>query len=120
MNTKLIVKDEQSYLECIPGECRMESERDALDLVAICGENLTTRLMLHAENLSDDFYQLHTGLAGAILLKFVNYRIRVAAIIPLELINQGRFKDMVLETNRGNAFRVFQTREKAEQWLIGE
>jgi PadR family transcriptional regulator, regulatory protein AphA len=120
MNSKLIVKNEQSYIECIPDGCRMESERDALDLVAICGENHTARLMLHAENLSEDFYQLHSGLAGAILLKFVIYGLRVAAILPINLVNQGHFKDMVLETNRGNAFRVFQTREEAVQWLISK
>jgi hypothetical protein len=43
---------------------------------------------------------------------------RVAAVIPLNLVDQGRFHEMVLEANRGNQFRVFQSREKAEQWLL--
>ena len=120
MNTRLIVKDGKSYLECLPGEWRVKSERDALDLMVTCAENETEQLMLHAENLTDDFYRLRTGLAGDILQKFANYHIRVAAVIPLELVNQSRFKEMVQEANRGNQFRVFQTREKAEQWLIEE
>ena len=118
MNTRLIKKDGQTYIECLPSAWRLESACEALDLVAVCGENGADRLLLHAESLTEKFYRLRTGLAGEILQKFVNYHIRVAAMIPLNLVNQGRFHEMVLEVNRGSQFRVFQSREKAEQWLI--
>ena len=118
MNYRLITEHRQTYLECLPGEGQLASESEALDLVAACGENGTDRLMLHAWNLTEDFYSLRTGLAGAILLKFSNYHIRVAAVLTPELVNQGRFREMVLETNRGNQFRVFYDQEAAEHWLI--
>jgi hypothetical protein len=118
MNYRLITEYPQTYLECLPGEQRLSSEREALDLVAACGEFGTDRLMLHADNLTEDFYRLSTGVAGEILLKFSTYRIRVAAVLTPELVNQGRFREMVLESNRGNQFRVFYDREAAEQWLI--
>jgi Domain of unknown function (DUF4180) len=119
MNTRQVTKDGQTYLECVPSEWRLESEREALELVAACGENETDRLLLHAESLTEDFYRLRTGLAGTILLKFDTYRIQVAAVIPLERVNQGRFQEMVLELNRGDQFRVFQNRDQAEAWLVG-
>lgn len=118
MKTRLITKYPNTYLECLPGEV-LASEREALELVAACGENGTDRLMLHAGNLTEDFYRLRTGLAGEILQKFGNYRIRVAAVLTPELVNQGRFREMVLEANRGNEFRVFYNREAAERWLTG-
>ena len=118
MDTKLVVTDGQTYLECTPNEWQVQSEGDALDMVAACIENDISLLMLHAGSLSDDFYRLRTGLAGAVLQKFTDYHIRVAAVIPLELASQGRFGEMVVEANRGNSFRVFQTRELAEQWLV--
>jgi PadR family transcriptional regulator, regulatory protein AphA len=118
MNYRLINEGLHTYLECLPGEKRLASEREALDLVAACGENGTDRLMLHAATLTDDFYQLNTGLAGTLLLKFSTYRIRVAAILTPELVNQGRFREMVLESNRGNQFRVFYDRKSAEEWLL--
>lgn len=99
---------------------KLSSEQDALELVAACGEYNTDRVMLHASNLTDDFYQLRTGLAGAVLQKFANYRIRAAAVLTPELVNQGRFKEMVLEANRGNQFRVFYDRESAEAWLTSQ
>ena len=118
MDTRLINKDGQSYLECLADGGVLKSEADALDLVAACGENGVERLLLHAENLDDDFYNLKSGLAGAALLKFSNYFIKAAAVIPAEIANQGRFGEMVLETNRGSAFRVFQDEDKAVAWLI--
>jgi len=33
-------------------------------------------------------------------------------------VNQGKFKEWVMETNRGNEFQVFSERDKAEEWLI--
>ena len=118
MDTKLVEKNGRTYLECLPDEWQLASEQDALDLVAACGEYETERLLLHAASLPDTFYDLKTRLAGDAMLKFSNYRIRVAAIIPAERSSQGRFGEMVMETNRGNQFRVYPTREEAEQWLL--
>jgi hypothetical protein len=85
------------YIECIPGKRFIANEQDAIDLIAICGEYDTNRLMLHSGNLPEDFFNLKTGFAGIILQKFVNYHIKAAAILPSEQINQGRFKEMVIE-----------------------
>ena len=120
MNTHLVIINGCSYVDCLPGEPLLASETEALDLVAACGEHCTHRLMLHEDNLTEDFYNLRSGVAGAVLLKFANYFIRVAAVLPLERVNQGRFAEMVLETNRGNQFRVFQSRQLAEAWIIRE
>ena len=119
MNYKVVNFGSQKYIQCIPGETSLANERDAVDLVAACGENGTHRLMVFADNLSDDFYRLSSGVAGNILLKFTTYRIRVAAVLTPELVNQGRFREMVIETNRGNQFRVFYDPLEAEKWLIG-
>jgi PadR family transcriptional regulator, regulatory protein AphA len=116
---RIIEKNGIRYLDCLP-EAALRSSRDALDLVAACGENRIERLLLHEQNLSEDFYQLKTGLAGEVLLKFSNYRIRAAAVLPTELVNRyERFREMVLESNRGRQFRVYPSIEAAEEWLIG-
>jgi PadR family transcriptional regulator AphA len=104
------------FVECLPS-LLIVSEDDALELIAGCGENGTDRLLVHAESLPKEFYDLHSGLAGRILLKMSNYRIFLAAVIPPERIGEGRFSEMVLETNRGHEFRVFATRHEAIAWL---
>jgi PadR family transcriptional regulator, regulatory protein AphA len=118
MEFSVVEKGEEKYIECLPGTGLIAKENDALDIVAACGEHRILRVMIHAENLSDDFFKLRTGLAGAVLQKLVNYHIRAAAVLTPEQVDQGKFKDMVIETNRGNQFRVFYEREKAEEWLV--
>jgi PadR family transcriptional regulator, regulatory protein AphA len=82
---RIIEKNGIRYLDCLP-EAALHSSQDALDLVAACGEKGVDRLLLHEQNLSEDFYQLRTGLAGEVLLKFSNYRILAAAVLPTELV----------------------------------
>jgi hypothetical protein len=117
MQTQLIEFNGVKILECLPDGGVIASEADALELVAICGENQVDRVMLHASNLADDFYYLRTGLAGAVLLKFSNYHIRAAAILSPKLVSRGHFREMVMETNQGNQFRVFYDREMVLKWL---
>jgi len=107
------------YIDCSEN-CRIDDEQAALELVGICGEEGTDRVMLHSANMSADFFMLNTGLAGKILLKFVNYSIRVAAVFTPEQVNRGKFYEFALETNRGNQFRIFYTGHEAEDWLTRE
>ncbi|MGE5483835.1 MAG: DUF4180 domain-containing protein [Ignavibacteriales bacterium] len=116
MEYQVVETDSGKYVDC-KGVIR--NEQDAGDLVAACGEHEANRLMLCAGNLTEDFYRLSTGLAGAVLQKLVNYHVKAAAVLPPELASRGRFGEMVLESNRGNHFRVFAGRDEAERWLTG-
>jgi len=120
MEYGIVQKGDQSYIECTPTAGNLiASEQEALDLVAACGEYGTHRLLIQAENLPPEFYQLKTGLAGAILLKFSNYYLKVAALLTPELVNQGRFREMALEANRSSReFKIFYDRPQAEEWLL--
>lgn len=119
MNFRVITIGDKRVIECVSSEQKFITEQNTLDLVAACMENDTGLLMLNGEVLSEDFFKLSTGVAGSILQKLVNYHIKTAAIIDQELANKGRFREMALETNKGNHFRIFNTREEAENWLAG-
>lgn len=107
------------YVAFFAGGGRVESERDALELVAACGESGTQNLLLPAECLGDEFFRLGSGLAGAVFLKLGQYRIRCAVVLPLELASRGRFADLVLEANRRDpALHFFQDQEPAAAWLL--
>lgn len=121
MNYQLNKVNNVEYVEILPDGGVVASEREALDLVSACGENLTPRLMLHAENLSPEFFDLKTRLAGEVLLKLSNYRIKLAAVLTPELVGDGRFAEMAMEANRRNReFHVFYDRAEAEAWLVAE
>lgn len=118
MNYKIIENNNKKYIECISSETLLCTEQHALDLITACIEHNTNLLMLHAEVLSEDFFKLRTGLAGNFLQKLMNYHVKTAAIMTDELTNKGKFKDMVIESNKGNHFRVFDSITEAETWLV--
>ena len=51
-------------------------------------------------------------------ISFINYNIKATAIVPNETIQKGRFKEMAMETNKSNHFRLYENREEAEKWLL--
>lgn len=107
-----------TYLECDSPDVIIQNEPDILDLVAACGEYETNRVIIYERNLSPDFFDLKTGLAGTLFQKFANYRMKGAGVISLEGIKSERFKELVFESNKGNLFRFFEDRESAEKWLV--
>ena len=109
-----------TYIECEPADFIIRNERDVLDLISACSENDTNKVLLHEANLSPEFFDLKTNLAGAVLQKFANYHLRGAAIISFDKIKSERFKELIFECNRGNLFRFFEDREGAEKWLASE
>jgi hypothetical protein len=117
MNYKVVEKNHKKYIVCDSAETPLQSEQDALDLIAACFENNTFLLMLNAEVLADDFFRLRTGLAGQVLQKFINYRVKVAVVLTKEQRIMGKFKEFLAEANKGNDFRVFSSSEEAEDWL---
>jgi PadR family transcriptional regulator, regulatory protein AphA len=110
--------DNKKYIELISTTNPLSTEQEALDLISLGWEHETQFLIIHYDALSEDFFKLKTKVAGDIIQKFVNYGIKVAAIIPKETMEKGRFKEMALETNKGNHFRMYGSKEEAEKWLL--
>lgn len=117
MEYQIISSQHKKFLECIPERGKISDEASTLELIGLCGGEDTDIALLYDSNFTDDFFDLKSGLAGKVLLKLSNYRIRVAAVIPSEKVGNGRFYEMVLETNRRNDFRVFSNREDALKWI---
>jgi len=118
VNYQIISKDSTRYIEVFSCEVPVNSELDALDLVALCGENDIDLLLLHYEALSEDFFKLKTGVAGAVIQNFINYRIRVAIIIPDQEQLSTNFKAWISEANRSSQYRFFSNSADAVDWLI--
>lgn len=118
MKIKRIEKEGRGYIECSSSEQVLRSERDVLDLVSACMENNTCKLLIQGEALSDAFYNLKSGVAGMALQKFINYHITTAVVIGSEDAVQGRFKELISESNLGKDFRVFRHTSEAAAWLL--
>jgi hypothetical protein len=117
MNATVVEYGNQKIIQLLGAGRMLGSERDAVDLIAVCMENDTNLLLIAGERIPDAFLRLSTGIAGAVLQKFALYGIKAAAVLDGGRI-KGRFSDFVSESNRGNSFRVYGTMEEAAQWLL--
>jgi uncharacterized protein DUF4180 len=59
------------------------------------------KIILHEKNLSPDFFDLKTGIAGEILQKFSNYRVPVVIVGDFSKYGGKSIKDFIFESNNG-------------------
>lgn len=84
----------------------------------LLGESISSGgLLLSEEEIGENFFDLHTGLAGELFQKFINYHQRLALLIP-DLGKHGeRIQELALEHNTHPSIRFFSSQTKAEGWL---
>jgi len=93
----------------------IRTARDMPDALAACMAH--GGLLLTESDLSAEFFDLRTGLAGEALQKFVNYRARVAIVVEQPENHGERFHELVREHRTHPMVRFFPTVETAERWL---
>jgi hypothetical protein len=78
-------------------------EADAMDVVGQAFGEEAEIVAVPVARLTPEFVRLASGVAGAIVQKFVNYRLRLVVVGPLEQHGppSGPVADWVREANRG-------------------
>ncbi|MDX3799415.1 DUF4180 domain-containing protein [Streptomyces sp. AK04-3B] len=91
-------------LRCAPDGPPLDGERAALDLIGDAFGQDAQLVAVPAERIGDDFFRLRSGVAGAVVQKFVNYRIRLAVVgdVSRQLAESSALRDFVREANRGS------------------
>ncbi|TFH24528.1 MAG: DUF4180 domain-containing protein [Bacteroidia bacterium] len=98
----------------------IQSEQDALDIMANIGYLYDSRkIIVHKKNLGEDFFDLSSGLAGGILQKFSNYRVRLAVVGDFSGYGSKRLKEFILESNKGRQVNFVEDISKAIETLNG-
>ncbi|MBC7769408.1 MAG: DUF4180 domain-containing protein [Phycisphaerales bacterium] len=83
----------------------LDSERDAVELIAEAISSDARFVAIPAERLSQDFFRLSTKKAGEFIQKFVNYRLRLAILgdISTHVQSSEPLAAFVAESNRGKS-----------------
>lgn len=76
------------------------------------------RIVIRKENLDESFFDLRTGLAGEILQKVVNYRMRLAIVGDYSTYTSKSLKDFIYESNKSSAVVFVSTIDEALERLI--
>ena len=101
-----------------PDKQFMRKIEDATRVLEACFSHRASGALLYAPNLTERFFDLSSGEAGAILQKLRNYRIRLAVVCPPDSVRlSSMFGEMSAEESGTGYFQVFQTAEAARAWL---
>ena len=92
--------------------------QSALDLVmTVKYETGVSRIVLDKNLVCEDFFILSTGVAGEILQKFINYRVKAAIYGDYSRYTSKPLRDFIYESNNGHDFFFVSTKEEAVQKL---
>lgn len=117
MEINLIADGDHTIAEVIARDIVVHNFQDSLDLIGNANYQGAGSIILQETHLHPDFFNLRTGLAGEILQKYANYRVRLAIIGRFEKYNSKSLQAFIAECNRGNAVFFVADREAALQKL---
>jgi len=101
---KIIFHETESFIiaELSDESFIITETQDAVDLLAESSVVNCSRIIVRENNLHPDFFKLHTRLAGDILQKFSNYRVRLAIVGDFSKYKSKSLRDFIRESNKGN------------------
>jgi hypothetical protein len=90
-------------LRCTPDGPPLDGERAALDLIGDAMGQEAELVAVPVERVGSEFFRLRSGVAGAVMQKFVNYRVRLAVVgdVSRHVDESTALRDFVHETNQG-------------------
>ncbi|MFJ8538900.1 DUF4180 domain-containing protein [Streptomyces sp. NPDC093591] len=99
----LVTLHDVRVLRCAPDGPPLDGESAALDLIGDAYGQDATLVAVPVERVADAFFRLKSGVAGAVMQKFVNYRVRLAVVgdVSRHIAESTALRDFVHETNNG-------------------
>ena len=91
----------KNIAEIISDEIIINTAEDALDLLGNMYYQGYEVILIYEKNLCADFFDLKSKLAGEILQKFSNYRMRLIVIGDFQKFTSKSLKDFIYESNKG-------------------
>ena len=74
-------------------------------------------LILTENDLAREFFDLHSGLAGELFQKFINYKLRVAIVLPDPEAYGKRLSELAYEHKSHGMIRFVRSKDEAKAWL---
>jgi hypothetical protein len=78
----------------------IQNASDSLDLLGNIYYQDFGKIILHQKNLTSEFFDLKNGLAGEMLQKFSNYRVRLAIVGDFSSYTSKSSIDFMFESNK--------------------
>jgi hypothetical protein len=117
MNLTMHIVNETRIAEVLSEESVMKTAEDGLDLLGNLYYQGFDGIILHEKNIVPEFFDLKNGMAGEILQKFSNYRVRLAIVGDFTAHTGNSIRDFMFESNKGRQVAFVGSTDEALQKL---
>lgn len=113
MNIEIHTMNGTRIAEVISDEPVITNLEDATDLIGNLYYQEADRIILHEKAITPAFFDLKNKLAGDILQKFSNYRMRLAIVGDFGKYPGKSLRDVIRESNKGRQVNFVSSRPEA-------
>lgn len=119
MNIQTHLINDIKIAEIISDEQIIKTAEDGLDLLGNLYYEGFDKVIMHEKNITPAFFDLKTGIAGEVLQKFSNYRVRLAVVGDFEKHPGKSVRDFIFESNKAGHINFVNTLQQALSRLSG-
>lgn len=102
-------------------EMIIKDTQTAIDFImSVKYETNCSKIAINKEAIIEDFFILSKGIAGEILQKFINYKIKFAIIGDYSKYTSKPLKDFIYESNKGKDIFFVATEDETVKMLDKE
>ncbi|MDC8104300.1 DUF4180 domain-containing protein [Chryseobacterium sp. PTM-20240506] len=99
--------------EVISDNAIIQSAQDGIDLLGNAYYQGFDKVIIYEKNITPEFFDLKTKIAGDILQKFSNYRMGLAIIGDFSQYESKSMKDFIFESNKTRHINFVETLKEA-------
>ncbi|KIO77877.1 alpha/beta hydrolase [Pedobacter lusitanus] len=99
--------------EVIADEILIKTPEDGLQVLVDLYYQDFDKIIVHEKNITPDFFELKNGIAGEILQKFSNYRVRLVIIGEFSKYPGKSIRDFIYESNQGKQINFLNSLQEA-------
>ncbi len=104
--------------EVISENIVIATTQDGIELLGNLYYQDFDKIILHEKNITPEFFDLKTGIAGELLQKFSTYRVRIAIVGDFGVYQSQSLKDFIFESNKFGLINFVSSKEEAIEKLL--
>jgi len=109
MNIEIHQSGEEKIAEVVSDEILIKNPEDGLQIMIDLYYQDFDKIIIHEKNITPDFFDLKTGIAGELLQKFSNYRVRLVIAGDFSKYEGKSIRDFIYESNKGRQINFLAT-----------
>ena len=111
MRLEVIKINQTEIAEIISDELVIQNVAEATDLLGDIYYQGYDQVIIYEKNISPEFFDLKTKIAGEILQKFSMYRVSLFIVGDVSRYENKSLKDFIFESNKGKHVNFLSSRE---------